>query len=52
VDFVLLHAGSHAFPAFNVADSAITVGVALLLWESVWPKAVPGAAPASRGRDA
>jgi signal peptidase II len=52
VDFVLLHAGSHAFPAFNVADSAITVGVALLLWESVWPKAVPGAARASRGRDA
>ena len=49
VDFVVVHAGSHAFPAFNVADSAITVGVALLLWESIWPRA---AADAARGRDA
>jgi signal peptidase II len=38
VDFVLLHVGPHSWPAFNVADSAITVGVALLLWESLWPK--------------
>jgi signal peptidase II len=52
VDFVVVHAGSHAFPAFNLADSAITVGVAVLLWESVWPRAVPDAARASRGRDA
>ena len=32
VDFVQLHAGGHYFPAFNVADSAITVGV-VLLWQ-------------------
>lgn len=30
-DFVDLHAGSHHWPAFNVADSALTVGIALLL---------------------
>ena len=35
VDFVQLHAGGYSFPAFNVADSAITVGVALLLWDSL-----------------
>lgn len=43
VDFVLLHAGTHSWPAFNVADSAITVGVALLIWESIRPKARTGA---------
>jgi signal peptidase II len=31
VDFVLLHAGGWHFPAFNVADSAITVGAGLLI---------------------
>ena len=32
VDFILVHYGSWTFPAFNVADSAITVGaVALIL---------------------
>ena len=35
VDFVQLHAGGWYFPAFNVADSAITVGVALLIWDSL-----------------
>jgi signal peptidase II len=30
-DFVEVHAGRHYFPAFNVADSAITVGAGLLL---------------------
>ena len=46
VDFVLVHWNEHAFPAFNVADSAITLGVAALLWESVRPKS--GALPAPR----
>jgi signal peptidase II len=36
VDFVLLHAGGYHFPAFNVADSAITVGAALLIWDGVF----------------
>ena len=44
VDFVLVHVGEHSWPAFNVADSAITVGVALLVWEGVRPKGA-GAAP-------
>jgi signal peptidase II len=35
VDFVQLHAAGWYFPAFNVADSAITVGVALLVWDSL-----------------
>ncbi len=36
VDFVLLHAHGYHFPAFNVADSAITVGAALLIWDGVF----------------
>jgi signal peptidase II len=32
-DFVELHAGSFYWPAFNLADSAITIGAALLLIE-------------------
>ena len=38
VDFVLLHAGGWHFPAFNVADSAITLGVVALLWDSLFAK--------------
>jgi signal peptidase II len=30
VDFILLHANTHYWPTFNVADSAICVGAALL----------------------
>jgi signal peptidase II len=32
VDFLSFHIGFHYWPAFNVADSAISVGVALMLW--------------------
>jgi signal peptidase II len=35
VDFVQLHAAGYYWPAFNVADSAISVGVALLVWDSL-----------------
>jgi signal peptidase II len=35
VDFVLVYYERWHFPAFNVADSAITVGAAILLIESV-----------------
>jgi signal peptidase II len=34
VDFIQLHAMGYAWPAFNVADSAICVGAALLIWDS------------------
>ena len=35
VDFIQLHAAGYYWPAFNVADSAITVGVGLLIWDSL-----------------
>jgi len=38
VDFVQLHAAGYYWPAFNVADSAISVGVALLVWDSLLGK--------------
>lgn len=37
VDFIYFHVGSFQWPAFNVADSAITVGVVLLLADSLFP---------------
>ena len=38
VDFVQLHAAGYSWPAFNVADSAITVGVVLMLVDSLRSK--------------
>jgi len=35
VDFLDFHVGAWHWPAFNVADSAITVGVALLIVDSL-----------------
>ncbi len=35
VDFIQVHAADWYFPAFNVADSAITLGVVLMLWHQV-----------------
>jgi len=32
VDFLYFHAGRYGWPAFNLADSAITLGVCLMLW--------------------
>ncbi|BBL72258.1 signal peptidase II [Methylogaea oryzae] len=36
IDFFDFHVGDWHFAAFNVADSAITVGVALLLIDAFW----------------
>jgi signal peptidase II len=48
-DFIQVWFGSWAFPSFNVADSAITVGAALLIIDSLFlsgkEKAVPEEAP-------
>jgi len=35
VDFLYFHYRGFAWPAFNVADSAITVGAGVLIWDSM-----------------
>lgn len=48
-DFIQVWFGNWAFPSFNIADSAITVGAALLIIDSLFvsdkDKAVPDEAP-------
>ena len=39
VDFLEVHIFGYHWPDFNVADSAICVGAALLLAEMIWPRA-------------
>lgn len=39
VDFLAFHWSEHYFPAFNIADAAITCGAALLIWDSFTNKA-------------
>lgn len=41
VDFVDVYWRDYHWPAFNVADSCITVGIAVLLFHSLWPARVP-----------
>lgn len=41
VDFLDVHWRGYHWPAFNVADSAISVGVALLALRILWPPASP-----------
>ena len=36
VDFISVHYGNSYFPAFNVADSAICVGAALMIYDSLF----------------
>ncbi|MFT6327710.1 MAG: signal peptidase II [Crocinitomicaceae bacterium] len=36
IDFIHLHWDDNYFPAFNIADSAITLGAAMLLFESLF----------------
>ncbi|HSN41399.1 MAG TPA: signal peptidase II [Burkholderiales bacterium] len=38
VDFLDFHAYGYHWPAFNVADSAITCGAALLVWDGFRPR--------------
>lgn len=39
VDFIQWHMAGYYFPAFNLADSAITVGAVLLAWDQLAGKA-------------
>ena len=36
-DFLDVYVGRHHWPAFNVADSAITVGITLMIYDAVFP---------------
>ncbi len=36
VDFIDIYVADWHWPAFNLADSAITVGAALLVWEGLF----------------
>lgn len=40
VDFLAFHWNQRYFPAFNIADSGITVGAVLLIWQSFFGKEV------------
>jgi signal peptidase II len=40
VDFIQLHWGQYYWPAFNLADSAITVGVVTLLLDALFHKEI------------
>ena len=35
IDFIRVHYEEHYFPAFNVADSAITIGAALIILDTL-----------------
>ena len=35
-DFFDFHIGGHHWPAFNIADSVISIGVVLLLWDALY----------------
>jgi signal peptidase II len=48
-DFLRFYLGAHEWPSFNVADSAITMGVALLAWD-IWRR--PDQEPARTTRKA
>jgi signal peptidase II len=43
-DFLDVYVGPHHWPAFNIADSAICVGVGLLIADLLWPPQRDGAA--------
>jgi signal peptidase II len=39
IDFLDVHWSHYHWPAFNIADAAITVGVAILCWDLLFGKA-------------
>ena len=44
VDFIQWHVAGYYWPAFNVADSAITIGAVLLAWDQFATKPEPSSA--------
>lgn len=38
VDFIVVHYQANYWPAFNLADSAITLGAAVLIWDMIFSK--------------
>lgn len=50
VDFVFAHWGPHYFPAFNVADSAISIGAALVVLDALREWRREQALKASQGK--
>jgi signal peptidase II len=46
-DFLDVYVGGYHWPAFNVADSAITVGIALMIYDAVVPSRRRRHAPAA-----
>ena len=42
IDFLDFSAGGHHWPAFNIADSALTVGIPLLVIDMVFRKSETG----------
>jgi signal peptidase II len=54
-DFIVWHVGSHEWPAFNIADAALVVGVVLMALDMLFDKqghaAAAPAPPASGGKD-
>lgn len=44
IDFVDVHAFGYHWPAFNVADSSITCGAVLLVWDALRPQPKIGTA--------
>jgi signal peptidase II len=47
VDFLDLYLGTYHWPTFNIADSAITVGIVLVLWDQLISKPKPDNPPAA-----
>ncbi len=46
-DFIDVYVGSHHWPSFNVADSAISIGIVLLAFDSFRPRREPAGAAAA-----
>ena len=47
VDFLDFHLAGWHWPAFNLADSAIVLGVAALVWDGLFPQGRSGTIAAS-----